>query len=128
MRKTFLVTTALACLLAANAGALAQGSTGITTAAPPPSSNQSPADLTKEQLLGRDAFSQDQTLMGPVERVVTAANGQVQAIVIKTGGFLGFGARLVAIPQGKFHMRGQNVQLQLTSEEVQKLPEQKNNS
>lgn len=102
--------------------------TGITTAAPPSVPSAKSGDIAKENLLGRDAYSQDQTLMGPVERVATASDGRVSTIFIRTGGFLGFGARLVAIPEGKFHMRGRNVQLQLTSEDVQKLPEAKDGS
>lgn len=73
-------------------------------------------------LIGIDVFSQDQTRVGSVEKVVSGPDGAMQAIHIKTGGFLGFGGKLVAIPQGKFAMRGQNVQLLLTSDEVAHLP------
>lgn len=122
MKRTVLLTLALTCALAGTPSAHAQSTPG-TTASPAPSARSAGGEITKDGLIGRDAFSQDQTLMGPVERVATASDGRVQAIFIRTGGFLGFGARLVSVPEGKFQMRGQNVQLQLTSEEVQKLPE-----
>lgn len=79
-------------------------------------------------LLGREVFSQDQTRMGKVEKVMSASDGHVQAILIRTGGFLGFGAKMVSIPQGRFSLRGLNVQLELTSDEVQQLPAEKDAS
>ncbi len=51
-------------------------------------------------------------------------DGRVQAIYIRTGGFLGFGARLVSVPR-KISDAGQNVQLQLHVREMQKLPDVK---
>jgi len=123
---TILVSAALVCALAGADVARAQSS-GNTTTAPPIASPPS-GEPSKDTLIGRDAYSQDQTLVGPVERVATGSDGRVQAIFIRTGGFLGFGARLVSVPHGKFQMRGQNVQLQLTSEEMQKLPDVKSGS
>ncbi|RTL62894.1 MAG: PRC-barrel domain containing protein [Hyphomicrobiales bacterium] len=79
--------------------------------------------IDKDTLVGLDVFSQDQTRVGSVEKVVAGADGSVAAIQIKTGGFLGFGARLVSIPHAQFSMRGPTVvQLQLTSEEVARMP------
>ena len=57
--------------------------------------------------------------------VNTAPDGKVTAIHIKTGGFLGFGGKMVAIPEGKFTQKGDNIQLGLTADEVSKLPEVK---
>lgn len=106
--------------------ALSISAAGLAHAAPPSNASSAPAstasgDEAEGSLVGRDVFSQDQTLVGQVERVASK-DGRVQSIFIRTGGFLGFGARLVAISEGQFHMRGRNVQLQLTSEDVQKLP------
>lgn len=107
---------------------------------PPPSATQNaptpPAakaagsvdQVDSQVFLGREVFSQDQTRIGKVEKVVASGDGQVQAIVLRTGGFLGFGGKLVSIPQGKFSMRGANVQLDLTSEEVQQLPAERDAS
>lgn len=122
MKRTILFTVALASTLAWAVAVHAQNSGPTTTAPPAASGPANGSSMSKDSLIGRDAYSQDQTLMGPVERVATTSDGRVQAIFIRTGGFLGIGARLVAVPDGKFSMRGQNVQLQLTSEDVQKLP------
>ena len=44
------------------------------------------------------------------------------AIEIKVGGFLGFGGHMVAIPDGKFSRVGDTVQVNMTADEVNKLP------
>ena len=77
-----------------------------------------------ESLIGLAVTSSDGTKLGTVQSVNTQ-DGKVTAILIKTGGFLGFGAKLVAIPQAKFTRTGNNVQLAMTAEEVGKLPEVK---
>lgn len=79
-------------------------------------------------MIGLGVFSSDGTKLGNVQSVVTAPDGKVTAIHIKSGGFLGFGGKLVAIPEGKFTRSGENVQLGMTAEEVSKLPETKEQS
>jgi hypothetical protein len=74
------------------------------------------------------AFSSDGSKVGTVESVSVGPDGSVKSIQIRTGGFLGFGARLVAIPEGRFTKNGSNVQLGLTANEVSKLPEVKEQS
>jgi sporulation protein YlmC with PRC-barrel domain len=79
-------------------------------------------------LIGLAVFSSDGSKLGNVQRVSSEPDGKVKAIHIKTGGFLGFGGKIVAIPEGKFTKAGDNVQLGLTAEEVSKLPEVKEQS
>lgn len=79
-------------------------------------------------LIGLAVFSSDGSRLGTVQGVSTEPGGKVTAIHIKTGGFLGFGGKTVAIPEGKFTRAGDNVQLGMTSEEVSKLPEVKRES
>src|SRR5262245_48293310 len=73
-------------------------------------------------------ISSDGSKVGTVQRVSTGPDGSVKSIQIRTGGFLGFGARLVAIPEGRFTRNGDNVQLGITADEVSKLPEVKEQS
>jgi len=47
------------------------------------------------------------------------------AIGIKVGGFLGFGGHIVAIPDGEFNHIGDTVQVNMTADEVNKLPRAK---
>ena len=102
--------------------------------AQPPSSDAKPAtDVTRgkpsateagkpaDPLVGLAVFGSDGQKVGEVHKVRADPVGDVQEIVIRTGGFLGFGGRLIAIPAGKFAKSGQNVQLAMTSQEVGKL-------
>lgn len=96
----------------------------------PPAAQPSPgvsehASPAPSALLGKDVFSSDQTRLGKVEKVIAGADGKTSAIQIKTGGFLGFGGKMVSIPDSRIALRGENVQVQMTSEEVGKLPEVK---
>jgi sporulation protein YlmC with PRC-barrel domain len=79
-------------------------------------------------LIGLAVFSSDGSRLGTVHAVNAEPDGKVKAIHIKTGGFLGFGGKTVAIPDGKFTRAGDNVQLGMTAEEVSKLPEIKKES
>lgn len=74
-------------------------------------------------LVGLAVFSSDGNKMGTVHSVSAAPDGSVKAINLKTGGFLGFGGKLVAIPEGRFTKSGGNIQLGITADEVSKLPE-----
>jgi hypothetical protein len=79
-------------------------------------------------LVGLAVFSSDGNKMGTVHSVSAAPDGSVKAIHIKTGGFLGFGGKLVAIPEGRFTKSGDNIQLGISADEVSKLPEMKEQS
>ena len=90
-------------------------------------SAKSPAAKTNA-LVGLAVFSSDGTKLGTVHSVNAEPNGKVKDIRVKSGGFLGIGGKLVAIPEGKFTRTGDNVQLGMTAEEVSKLPEVKEQS
>jgi hypothetical protein len=98
-----------------------------TPAAPSATERQSAAPA-KNPMIGLNVFSSDGSKLGSVQSVDTGPEGKVRAIRFKTGGFLGFGGKLVEIPEGKFTKSGDNVQLGMTSDEVSKLPEVKNQS
>jgi PRC-barrel domain len=98
-----------------------------TPAAPSPTGRQSAAPA-KNPMIGLTVFSSDGNKLGSVQSIDAGADGTVRTIRLKTGGFLGFGGKLVEIPEGKFTKSGDNVQLGMTSDEVSKLPEVKNQS
>jgi hypothetical protein len=96
---------------------------------PPRTTDKSATSQDKiNPLVGLAVFSADGTKMGSVHSVNAEPDGKVKAIHVKTGGFLGIGGKLVAIPDGKFTRAGDNVQLGMTAEEVSKLPEVKGQS
>ncbi len=94
-----------------------------TPARPDDKSATSPAKVNP--LVGLAVFSSDGSRLGSVHSVSADSDGKVKAIHIKTGGFLGIGGKLVAIPEGKFTRAGENIQLGMTVDEVSKLPEVK---
>jgi hypothetical protein len=107
--------------------------TGMKPAEPPksptmPSGNKQSAAPAKDPMIGLTIFASDGNKLGSVQSVDAGPDGKVKAIRFKTGGFLGFGGKLVEIPEGKFTKAGDNVQLGMTSDEVSKLPEVKNQS
>ena len=78
--------------------------------------------------MGLTAISIDGSKIGDVRQVKTTPDGKVTALHIKSGGFLGFGGKIVEIPESKFTQKGDNIQLSLTAEDVSKLPEVKDAS
>ena len=94
------------------------------TKAPAVKPSEAPISGT-ESLVGLDVFSSDGTRVGEVRAVSTGPDGGVVALHVRTGGFLGFGGRTVAIPQGRFSRTGQSVRLDLNSDQVTSLPEVK---
>lgn len=79
-------------------------------------------------MIGLTVFSSDGNKLGAVQSVRAEPDGKVKALHVKTGGFLGFGGKIVAIPEGKFTRTGENIQLGMTVDEVSKLPEVKDQS
>jgi sporulation protein YlmC with PRC-barrel domain len=76
-------------------------------------------------MLGLSVFASDGGRVGDVRAVNLRPDGRVVALHVGTGGFLGFGGRIVAIPEGKFARSGQGVRLTFTADEVRRLPEVK---
>jgi hypothetical protein len=95
------------------------------SAVPRPGDKSATSPAKVNPLVGLAVFSSDGSKLGTVHSVATAPDGKVMAIHIKSGGFLGIGAKLVAIPEGKFTKSGDNIQLGMTADEVGKLPEVK---
>lgn len=89
-------------------------------AAPP---SEAPAG---HDLVGLSVFSSDGSKVGDVRSVNTGPSGNIAALHVRTGGFLGFGGRIVAIPEGSFAKKGPDIRLTLTAEQVSSLPEVKN--
>jgi hypothetical protein len=71
-------------------------------------------------LVGLVAFSSDGQKLGSVQDVSTGPDGKT-VIFLRTGGFLGFGARIVAVPEAKFTRTGDFIQLGMTAHDVGEL-------
>jgi hypothetical protein len=88
--------------------------------------SETPAGQSRtESLVGLVVFSSDGTRVGEVRSVSTGPGGDIVTLNVRTGGFLGFGGRIVAIPGGKFIRSGHSIRLDLDSEAVTALPDVK---
>ena len=62
-------------------------------------------------LIGAPVLAADGASIGRVADIATAENGQIEAIRVRTGAALGFGERVVLIPQPAFMIKGGRVRL-----------------
>jgi sporulation protein YlmC with PRC-barrel domain len=92
-----------------------------TTSSTTPAERKATTPAAAGSLVGLAVKSSDGTNLGTVQNVMTEPGGKT-AIGIKVGGFLGFGGHMVAIPDGKFNRVGDTVQVNMTADEVNKLP------
>ena len=91
-----------------------------TTPSTAPAEKKAAAPLATD-MVGLTAKSSDGTNLGTVHSVATGPGGKV-SIGVKVGGFLGFGGHMVAIPDDKFNRIGDTVQVNMSADEVNKLP------
>jgi PRC-barrel domain len=89
--------------------------------APAVTPSEAPATSTTPGLVGLNVFSSDGTRIGEVRAIAAGANGAVE-LHVRTGGFLGFGGRIVAIPEGRYTRSGQSIRLNLDSSQINDLP------
>jgi len=113
-----------------NPPAVTQPQPSVPPAAPQatPADKKAAASTAIGDLVGLTAKSSDGASLGTVYGVTMAPGGKVTAIGVKVGGFLGFGGHMVVIPDGKFNRVGDTVQINMTADEVHKLPEAKKQS
>jgi hypothetical protein len=89
-----------------------------------------PTALTAELLTGADVRDATDTSIAEVSDLVLTSEGQVTDVVLDVGGFLGIGAKAVAIPMDRLTVaqaEGGAVRLwvDMTKEELEALPEYK---
>ena len=87
----------------------------VPALAPAPSATPRPGMLV---------LSTDGEKIGKVDSIDATQDGRVTAVNVATGGFLGIGARLVAIPEGKFTVVSDNVRVEMTLDQVRRMPSQ----
>lgn len=86
----------------------APATTGDTAAAPAVEERDILAEVgvtTAEELIGSTVYSADDSDIGEVSDVVVAADGKIEAMVVDVGGFLGIGAKPVAVELSSLEVR-----------------------
>ncbi len=109
------------------------GDEGPTGAVPPTwregYSQAGETDLTAERLTGAEVFGPNDDSLGEVSEIVLADDGSVDAVVVDVGGFLGIGAKPVALPLSDIEiLRADDggdvrVHVPLTEDELDTMPE-----
>ncbi|MBD0417258.1 PRC-barrel domain-containing protein [Oryzicola mucosus] len=118
MIRNLLATTAVATLLAT--AAYAQDTTTPAPAAAPAAPVTEGAPVAAEvstdghlasNIVGEDVYNgtaDDAEKIGTVSDIVMTADGAAEAVVVSVGGFLGIGAKNVALPYGEFDWAERN--------------------
>jgi sporulation protein YlmC with PRC-barrel domain len=73
------------------------------------------------EMVGMPVFGSDGERVGRVAAITADPGGKVTEIEVTTGGFLGFGAKVVKIPSDKATNAGRHIQLSMTSEQIKQL-------
>ena len=84
-------------------------------------------DLSAEELIGSPVYGSDEANLGEVGDVVFANGGEIEAVVIDVGGFLGIGEKPVAVQFNSLNVQKDvngDVQLmiQATQEQLEAAP------
>lgn len=85
--------------------------------------------LTVDQLRGAEVYDINNERVSDISDVVLGTDDNVEAVLIDVGGFLGIGARTVAIPMNLLEIQGKQdasdlrVYLAITQEQLEALPE-----
>jgi len=102
------VTAGIAGSLLLASAAFAAEDTATTTTAPAPAATQASAtsmsfqgDWRASKVVGLNVYNEKNENVGSINDLLMDKGGNIKAAVISVGGFLGMGARLVAIPLDK---------------------------
>jgi sporulation protein YlmC with PRC-barrel domain len=136
MIRTLMTTTALAVLLTGGAMAQSTTTTTDTTVVAPAAGTMNwdyapmQGDHLATNIIGMQVYSSaavDAELIGDINNLVVGQNGEVQAVVIGVGGFLGIGEKDVAVSMDSLEMamaedNTQRYVLQATREALNEAP------
>lgn len=67
-------------------------------------SSQQTTDWRGSKLIGATVYGSDNASIGEINDLIVAGDGKINAAVIGVGGFLGVGAKNVAVPFDKLHV------------------------
>jgi hypothetical protein len=69
-----------------------------------PISAQKPDQMLASKFKGTDVLGPDDQKVGDINDILFAKDGKVEAYVVSVGGFLGMGAKEIALPPGSFQV------------------------
>ncbi len=94
-------------------------------AANPPSPQQNAvAALQRSDIVGKDLYDRSGNEVAKIQDVKTSPDGKIAAVEIDIGGFLGIGARRIAVPVDKLGLQGGRIQSNsLSADQIRDLPQ-----
>ena len=90
--------------------AATQGQAGAQGQAAQPIAKQNPDQWLASKFKGTDVVGADNQKIGDVSDILFDKSGKIEAFVISVGGFLGMGAKEVALPPSAFQFTKENDQ------------------
>lgn len=137
MRNRILVATAVALALSAPAFGQSQPPSSAQSSGQQPAnqalqqSQQAQQSLEQlaaqgDKVIGKDLYGANQEKVGSVKDVVVGPDGKLKAVLVDVGGFLGIGAKTVAVPTEQLTVKGEQVvAANLTKQTAESMPEYK---
>ena len=107
MFKTYMTAGIVGSALLATAAFAQSPSTTTTTTAPAATTTPAAADATfngnwrTSKVVGLNVYNEANESLGSINDLLTDKQGNIKAVVIGVGGFLGVGERLIAVPYDK---------------------------
>lgn len=90
------------------------------TSGPP---QNSIATLQRSDIVGKELYDSSGKEVAQIQDVKTSPDGKIAAVEIDMGGFLGIGARRIAVPVDKLELQGGRIQSNsLSSDQIRDLP------
>jgi hypothetical protein len=125
-----LVVPAAAQTAQTNAGAASQSTMSPGAAAQGAFlAQQTPSEWRGSKLIGTSVYGPDGKSIGGINELIVEAKGDVRAVVIGVGGFLGIGEKNVAVPFQALHITRkpntssvERITIGVTKDELQKAP------
>ena len=84
-----------------------------------------PNNLTADQLDDMDVVTASGDKIGEIDEVLADASGQVVAVTVEMGGFLGMGKKEVVVGFDRLTLQGDRFTTTLSSDDLKSLPEWK---
>ena len=82
------------------------------------------ADMTQSDVVGKTLYDRNGDSVASIQGVRLGPDGKIEFVEIDSGGFLGIGARRIAVPVNQLHAQGNRIEAALTTSEIQNLPQE----
>lgn len=84
---------------------------------------QTLATMQSNQIVGKKLYDRNNNEVATIEKAQQGANGQIQAVEVDVGGFLGIGSKRVAVPVDDLQLNGDRIIANsLTADQIRNMP------